>query len=167
MAPLSRGTCGGQAEFRAALDRRWPTVSPATVVADLLSKPRVLAAAAGVLDPDEQRRLIRRRGRPWTASDDLLPTVEAQVAERSGRGRTVAVITPAALVGATAARLTASFGDSVGVADQDGLGRPVTLLAAQTAKGLEFDPVVVEPGGIVGRRPGRCGARRQAGGEGP
>ena len=42
------------APVRAALDRLWPAVDPAGLVASLLSDPRVLTrAAAGLLDPDE------------------------------------------------------------------------------------------------------------------
>ena len=54
----------------AALDRRWPSVSPATLVAELLTRPSMLASAgAGVLEPAEQKLLLRRRGRAWTTAD--------------------------------------------------------------------------------------------------
>jgi DNA helicase IV len=61
------------AGLRNALDRRWPSVAPATLVAELLSRPAALAAAAdGILDPAEQRAVLRRRGRAWTAADGPL-----------------------------------------------------------------------------------------------
>jgi DNA helicase IV len=59
--------------LKAALDRRWPTVAPATLVAELLSRPHTLAAAAhGILGTDEQRAVLRRRGRAWLAGDGPL-----------------------------------------------------------------------------------------------
>ena len=260
------------------LDRRWPSVPPATLVADLLSQPRRLAAAAdGVLDPGEQALIGRRRGRAWTPADaplvdeakeliagrprsyghaiadeaqDLSPmqlrmlarrcpsgsmtllgdlaqgigvwahdgwpdltrwlpapggvsVVElrygyrspAQVLELASRllpeaapqvrptatvrrGRTDPVrltVTPGRLLGSVAreaARLAREWstvavivpsplvgpveqalrdgGLDVGEATRDGLGRPVTVVAAGDAKGLEFDAVVVvEPARIA------------------
>jgi DNA helicase IV len=56
--------------LKSALDRRWPSVPPATLVSDLLTKPGLLAAAgAELLSPDEQHLLRRKRARAWTASD--------------------------------------------------------------------------------------------------
>ncbi|MST32747.1 hypothetical protein GHK86_08435, partial [Acidimicrobiaceae bacterium USS-CC1] len=62
-------------------------------------------------------------------------------------------IAPAALVGAVAAALPGA-----GVGE---LGRRVTVLAAEDAKGLEFDSVVVvEPGAIVAERDERAAGLR-------
>jgi DNA helicase IV len=62
-----------EAGLTSALDLRWPSVPPATLVADLLGRPAALAAAAdGVLEPEEQRLLRRRRARAWTRSDAAL-----------------------------------------------------------------------------------------------
>lgn len=59
--------------LKSALDRRWPSVSPLALVADLLSRPAALAAAAGGLfSGDEQQLLLRRRGRGWTVADGPL-----------------------------------------------------------------------------------------------
>jgi DNA helicase IV len=61
------------AGLKAALDRRWPSVPPAALVGEVLTRPAVLAAAAaGVLDPSEQRLLRRRRARAWTTADAAL-----------------------------------------------------------------------------------------------
>jgi DNA helicase IV len=58
------------AGLRDALDRRWPSVAPATLVADLLGKPALLRAVADeILEPAEQRLLARRRARAWTVAD--------------------------------------------------------------------------------------------------
>jgi DNA helicase IV len=59
--------------LRVALDRRWPSVAAATLVAELLSRAAMLAAAAeGILDADEQAALLRRRARSWTLADGPL-----------------------------------------------------------------------------------------------
>jgi len=67
-------------EFTAILDRLWPSIAPAALVADLLSSPSRLARAAdGVLTPDEQAAILRsgttsgrRRTIPWTEADTAL-----------------------------------------------------------------------------------------------
>jgi DNA helicase IV len=72
---------------KAALDRRWPSVPPATLVSDVLSRPAQLAAAAeGILTPAEQRLLRRRRGRAWTPSD--APLVDEAKDLIAGQSRT-------------------------------------------------------------------------------
>lgn len=59
--------------LKAALDSRWPSVSPPTLVAELLGRPSLLEAAAqGILGPEEQLMLRRRRGRAWTVADGPL-----------------------------------------------------------------------------------------------
>jgi DNA helicase IV len=74
---------------RDGLDRRWPTVAPATLVAELLGKPAVLAAAAdGVLDDGEQRSLRRARARAWTSAD--VPLVDEARHLISGQTRAYA-----------------------------------------------------------------------------
>jgi DNA helicase IV len=269
--------------LRTSLDRRWPSVTAANLVADLLSRRSLLAAAAdGILSADEQRLLGRRRGRAWAAADgslvdeakdlvhgqsrvygyaivdeaqDLSPmelrmlarrcpegsltllgdlaqaigpwglrdwedvaswlpsakglnVVELRHAYRSTaevldfaalllpeaapqvtpitavrRGRrapalrrvapeslvvslveeaealaaeyaSVGLVVPEKLVPEVAAAAMAAL-VSVGEAGRDGLGRRVTVVSAQGAKGLEFDAVVVaEPAAIVADRPG-------------
>ena len=63
----------GAPGLKTALDRRWPTVAPATLVADLLSRPKLLAdAAVGVLDMQEQRLVSRRGARSWRSADGPL-----------------------------------------------------------------------------------------------
>jgi DNA helicase IV len=268
--------------FKAALDRRWPSVPPTTLVGEVLSRSAVLAAAAaGILDGDEQRRLRRRRARAWTRSDaglldeakgliagqsrvyghvivdeaqdlspmqlrmlarrcpsgsmtllgdlaqsvgvwghrdwhdlarwlptaggvrvvelrfgyrspgrvlelasrllpeaapDVTPTeavrpgrselrridagagqliavLTAEAVALSERWVTVAVIVPAALVAEVTAALRDRLGREAGEATADGLGRRVTVVAAEAAKGLEFDAVVVaEPHAIIAER---------------
>jgi superfamily I DNA/RNA helicase len=78
----------------------------------------------------------------------------------------VAVVTPASLVAEAFTALKAAPDmpggpPSVGEASVDGLGRAVTVVAAEGAKGLEFDAVVVvAPGAIVAERPDRAAGLR-------
>ncbi len=73
--PIFTGGLRADARFKAALDKMWPTLSPAAVVAGLLSSPKRLSeAASGLLGPAEQK-LLRRKATPkvddtpWTAAD--------------------------------------------------------------------------------------------------
>jgi superfamily I DNA/RNA helicase len=60
---------GGLKHF---LDQVWPTVRPESLVARLLSSPSALEEASeGILDDDE-RALLRRRGRAWSEADTAL-----------------------------------------------------------------------------------------------
>jgi DNA helicase IV len=74
------------AALRETLDRRWPSIGPAALVAELLSNRRRLeAAAAGTLSDDEQRLMLRRRGRAWTEAD--APIVDEAKALIAGQSR--------------------------------------------------------------------------------
>ena len=73
--PLFTGGLRADPQLRKALDKMWPTLSPAAVVAGLLGSPKRLSeAASGLLTPAEQK-LLRRKGTPkvddtpWTAAD--------------------------------------------------------------------------------------------------
>lgn len=67
-----------EGRLRAFLDAVWPLVRGGDVVRGLLSSPAKLEEAAdGVLDAGEQR-LLRRRGRGWSAAD--VPLVDEAVA---------------------------------------------------------------------------------------
>ena len=270
--------------LKTALDRRCPTVAPATLVSELLSRAKLLSAASdGLLTAEQQRLILRRRGRAWTAADgplvdeakelvygksrtygyaivdeaqDLSPmelrmlarrcpsgslTLLGDIAQAIGpwglrtwedlaagleakkglevvelrhgyrstaqvldlaarllpeaapnvrpvsavrRGRRsptvrlvgrkdlveaivaeagslsceyemVGVVVPRALLDEVMASATAAL-PLVGEATRDGLGRPVTVLAAESTKGLEFDAVVVaEPSSIAAERADR------------
>ncbi len=275
--------------LKTALNRRCPTVAPATLVAELLSRAKLLSAAAdGALSQEEQRLILRRRGRDWTPADGPLvdeakelihgrsrtygyaivdeaqdlspmelrmlarrcpagsltllgdlaqaigpwglrnwadlasslaprrgvrvvelrhgyrsteqvlglaarllpeaaPQVTPVVAVRAGRRSpsirqvprdglsqalvaeasqlageygTVGVIVPGSLLDEVLAPVMAAL-PSAGEATRHGLGRRVTVLAAENAKGLEFDAVVVtEPASIVGERTDRSAGLR-------
>lgn len=105
---------------RAVRESEWPVDQLLVDVEDLLS------AVVDIVDEDGQLS-----GHPLDS-----------------RG-TLAVIAPASLVEAQYAQLFARFGASVGRAAL-GLTRPIAVLTAQEAKGLEFDVVViVEPVDIL------------------
>lgn len=62
-------------ELRKALDRAWPALRARPIVEGLIGRADSLAVAAdGLLDEDEQRAVLTRRGRDrrWTAADQLL-----------------------------------------------------------------------------------------------
>ena len=61
-------------EFRAALFRIWPSLTPRELLGDLLGTPALLASAAKeLLTADEQQRLLRDRdSEEWTHSDAAL-----------------------------------------------------------------------------------------------
>ena len=74
---------------RRAVDRLWPAVDPVRVVMALLGDPDVLAAAAeGLLDDEEQRRLRWDRAArgpktaPWTLADAVLVDEVADLVDR-------------------------------------------------------------------------------------
>jgi DNA helicase IV len=76
-----------QPGLKDALDRRWPSVPPVALVADLLAQRRRLdGAGAGILDEAELRLLHRRRGRAWSAADG--PLVDEAKDLIAGQSRT-------------------------------------------------------------------------------
>jgi DNA helicase IV len=78
------------------------------------------------------------------------------VADLADHWATVAVIVPGATVAAVLAALRERLGTAVGDVTVDGLSRPITVIAAEGAKGLEFDAVVVgEPEAIIAERADR------------
>lgn len=62
-------------QLRAALNRAWPILDPAGVLADLWSVPAYLHASAPWLGVGEVKALQRRDARAWTVSD--LPLLDA------------------------------------------------------------------------------------------
>jgi DNA helicase IV len=79
-------------ELKRVLDAAWPAVSAEKLVRALFTTPRFLAEAAdGILDAAEQR-LLRRRGRGWSAADvALLDEAHALVGEPPRRFEHVVV----------------------------------------------------------------------------
>lgn len=116
---------------------------------------RLLPEAAPDVKPTEAVRPGRSAPRRILTGDgDLLAALSAEVTELDRTWPTVAVVTPGGLAAAVVERLRRDLGEpAVGHAEADGLGRPVTVVASEAAKGLEFDAVVVvEPSAIVAER---------------
>jgi DNA helicase IV len=119
---------------------------------------RLLPEAAPGVRPIAAVRPGRRPpGVRQVAPDDL---VQALVGEAGSLGPgspgdgydTVGLVVPLVLVDDVVASAAATL-PSVGEATRDGLGRQVTVVSAESAKGLEFDAVVVgEPAMIVAER---------------
>lgn len=122
---------------------------------------RLLPEAAPDVRPTAAVRPGRSEPRRVVAAD-LLQAAIAEVEALRGQWPTVGVVVPAAMVGAAVAELRAALGERrVGDAGSDGLGREVTVVGAQAAKGLEWDAVVVvEPDSIVAERPERSAGLR-------
>jgi hypothetical protein len=74
-ADLLRKSLLQNRELRAALNRAWPLIEPADLVADLWSVPAYLRLCAPWLSPDEVARLQREDAQAWTVSD--LPLLDA------------------------------------------------------------------------------------------
>ena len=82
-------------ELNRALNRAWPLVEAADLVADLWSVPAYLRLCAPWLTPEEVNRLQRRRSQAWTVADlPLLDAARRQLgdpeAERTRRRREAA-----------------------------------------------------------------------------
>jgi superfamily I DNA/RNA helicase len=81
---------------------------------------------------------------------DVFAAAASEVRALADEGMQVGCIAALADVVETE-RALAAAGVAYGVAERDGLGKPVTVLSAPEAKGLEFDAVVVvEPAAIAG-----------------
>jgi hypothetical protein len=74
-ADLLRKSLLQNRELRAALNRAWPLIEPADLVADLWSVPAYLRLCAPWLSPDEVAQLQRADAQAWTVSD--LPLLDA------------------------------------------------------------------------------------------
>jgi superfamily I DNA/RNA helicase len=72
---LLRRSLGQNAALVAAVNRAWPLLDPADVVADLWSVPAYLRRCAPWLGPADIRTLQRADARAWTVSD--LPLLDA------------------------------------------------------------------------------------------
>jgi hypothetical protein len=74
-AHLLRRSLPRNRELLAAVNRAWPLLDPADLVADLWSVPAYLRKCAPWLSPDEVRKLQRADAAAWTVSD--LPLLDA------------------------------------------------------------------------------------------
>lgn len=117
-------------DLGAALNRAWPLLDPANVVADLWSAPAYLRRCAPGLTDDDVQTLQRRDGHAWTTSDvPLLDAARRRVGDpRRERER----LRQDAEVAAERERFDQVVDDLVG-ADDDGEG-VVTMLRLEDAR---------------------------------
>jgi DNA helicase IV len=117
---------------------------------------RLLAVAAPTVEPSRSVRSTGEYPRYVTAaSDDLMATASAEARAALSRTGAVAVIAPPALHAAIVAALADVGAVSTSA---DALDAPIAVLDPTSAKGLEFDHViVVEPSALVS--PDRAGLR--------
>jgi DNA helicase IV len=74
-ADLLRKSLLQNRDLRTALNRAWPLIEPADLVADLWSVPAYLRLCAPWLSPDDVQKLQREDAQAWTVSD--LPLLDA------------------------------------------------------------------------------------------
>jgi hypothetical protein len=74
-AHLLRKSLRQNRELHTALNRAWPLIDAADLVADLWSVPAYLRLCAPWLSPDDAQQLQRQDARAWTVSD--LPLLDA------------------------------------------------------------------------------------------
>ena len=72
-ADLLRKSLQRNRELRAALNRAWPLIDPADLVADLWSVPAYLRMCAPWLSPEEVRKLQRADAQAWTVFRPAAP----------------------------------------------------------------------------------------------
>jgi DNA helicase IV len=159
-----RGSAAGASGWSEALDQvargrvrvreltvSYRTPSRVMAVADAMAHANGLPVTP-VVSVREGEEAPHRRWRAAGDSAAVVQAVDELVRERSAAGHitgTVAVVAPAQGTGELLAALTAAMPGQVGDARR-GLSAPVTVLAPEEVKGLEFDDVVVvEPAAIV------------------
>jgi DNA helicase IV len=116
---------------------------------------QLLPEAAPHVQPS---RSVRLKGEPpevvSTGRRALTATVAREVVGLTARWTSVGVIGPRSILDEIGAGLTAAGVPPVDARQGAALGEHLTLLPPATAKGLEFDAVVVvEPGSIVSEEP--------------
>ncbi|MFD5514583.1 RNA polymerase recycling motor ATPase HelR [Streptomyces sp. NPDC127066] len=136
--PLRRSLLHDQ-ELVATLDRAWPLLDAADLVADLWSVPAYLRLCAPWLGPDDVRRLQRPDAQAWTVSD--LPILDA-ARQRLGDPETSLRRRRHEVAVAAERERMAGVIDNVLAADDDGEGA-VTML-----RGQDLRESLIDEGGL-------------------
>ncbi|WP_329298283.1 AAA family ATPase [Streptomyces sp. NBC_00659] len=126
-------------ELVGTLDRAWPLLDAADLVADLWSVPAYLRLCAPWLGPDDVRRLQRPDAQAWTVSD--LPVLDA-ARQRLGDPETSLRRRRHEVSVAAERERMAGVIDNVLAADDDGEGA-VTML-----RGQDLRDSLIEEGGL-------------------
>ena len=145
-ADLLRKSLQQNRELRTTLNRAWPLIEPADLVADLWSVPAYLRLCAPWLSPDDAAKLQREDAQAWTVSD--LPLLDAarqrlgdpQASRRQRRHE--------AAVAAERERMTRVVDDLIEAADDEyGVGL-VTML-----RGEDFQDALINEAALPGTDP--------------
>jgi|UniRef100_A0AAU3HRU4 hypothetical protein len=126
-------------ELVATLDRAWPLLDAADLVADLWSVPAYLRLCAPWLGPDDVRRLQRPDAQAWTVSD--LPILDAARQRLGDPETSLRRRRHEASVAAERERMAGVI-DNVLAADDDGEGA-VTML-----RGQDLRDSLIDEGGL-------------------
>jgi DNA helicase IV len=160
LGDLAQATGAWSYESWGDILRHLPTAAPARhdeltlgyrapgQILDLAS--RLLPLAAPTVQPTRSIRRGQREPRlVRVPPEQLLTEAVREAAALAGEGFLVGLVVGSAqLAGLTA---LVKDRDDIGLLDRDGMHRPVTAIEAVSAKGLEFDAVVVvEPSAIAG-----------------
>jgi hypothetical protein len=145
-ADLLRKSLLRNSDLRMALNRAWPLIDPADLIADLWSVPAYLRMCAPWLSPDDVQKLQRADAQAWTVSD--LPLLDAArhrlgdpEASRRKRRRDAAVA-------AERERMARVVDDLIEVADDEyGVGL-VTML-----RGEDFHDALVDEAALPSTDP--------------
>ncbi|MEY2241608.1 RNA polymerase recycling motor ATPase HelR [Streptomyces sp. BF23-18] len=141
--PLRRSLLHDQ-ELLGTLDRAWPLLDAADLVADLWSVPAYLRLCAPWLGPDDVRRLQRPDPQAWTVSD--LPILDA-ARQRLGDPETSLRRRRHEVTVAAERERMAGVIDNVLAADDDGEGA-VTML-----RGQDLRDSLIDEGGLPAAEP--------------
>ncbi len=145
-ADLLRKSLQQNRELRTTLNRAWPLIEPADLVADLWSVPAYLRLCAPWLSPDDAAKLQREDAQAWTVSD--LPLLDA-ARQRLGDPRASRrQRRHEAAVAAERERMTRVVDDLIEAADDEyGVGL-VTML-----RGEDFQDALINEAALPGTDP--------------
>jgi DNA helicase IV len=145
-ADLLRKSLLRNRELRMALNRAWPVIDPADLVADLWSVPAYLRMCAPWLSRDDIQRLQRADAQAWTVSDlPLLDAARQRLGdpEASRRKRR-----HDAAVAAERERMASVVDDLIKVADDEYGSGLVTML-----RGEDFQDALVDEAALAAAEP--------------
>jgi hypothetical protein len=133
-------------ELPTALNRAWPLVEAADLVADLWSVPAYLRKCAPWLTPDEVRTLQRQDAQAWTVSD--LPLLDAACQRLGDPGTSRRRRRQEAIVAARREQMARVVDSLIEVADDEYGTGLVTML-----RGEDFQDALIDQSGLPAATP--------------
>ena len=147
-AELFRKSLLQNRELHAALNRAWPLIEPADLVADLWSVPAYLRLCAPWLSPQEVQQLQREDAQAWTVSD--LPFLDAARQRLGDPHASRRKRQHDAAVAAEREQMTRVVDDLIAVADDEYGTGLVTML-----RGEDFHDALVNEAALPAADPDR------------